>query len=65
MKKNKTMTKNYLTTNELMDLLSCSRSTVERLSRSGKLKRYKLGFTEKGKTFYKKSEIDELFKPIN
>lgn len=56
--------KEYLTTSELMDYISCSRSTVDRMVKSRVIKRYKLNTIQKSKIFYKKSEVQELFKAI-
>lgn len=51
--------KDYLSVKDVCGLFDISRTSVWRLSKSGKVKTAKIG----GKVFFLKSSIDELFRP--
>lgn len=51
----------YLTRNEVRDLLKCDLSTVHNLTKRGKLKAYGIG----GRVYYKRSEVEAAIKPLN
>jgi predicted DNA-binding transcriptional regulator AlpA len=64
--KDKSVTfKKYMTTSELMSFLSCSRSTIDRMVKSKKINKYRLNSIQKSKIFYRLSEVENLFKPVN
>lgn len=51
----------YLTRNEVRDLLKVNLSTVHNLTKKGKLKAYGIG----GRVYYKRSEVEEAVTPIS
>lgn len=51
----------FLTRNEVRDLLKCDLSTVHNLTKRGKLKSYGLG----GRVYYKRAEVETAIKPLN
>jgi excisionase family DNA binding protein len=51
----------YLTRNEVRDLLQVNLSTVHNLTKRGKLKAYGCG----GRVYYKRSEVEQAIKPLN
>lgn len=51
----------YLSRNEVRDMLKCDLSTVHNLTKRGKLKAYGIG----GRVYYKRSEVEEAIKPLN
>lgn len=50
----------YMTRNEVRDLLQVDISTVHNLTKRGKLKAYGLG----GRVYYKRAEVEESIKPM-
>lgn len=53
-----------LTTDEVMKLLKCSRSTVDRLVTKGMLKKQKVLGMKYGKNYFKKSDVISLISQI-
>ncbi len=51
----------YLTRNEVKEMLHCDLSTVHNLTKRGKLKSYGIG----GRVYYKRSELEQAIKPLN
>ncbi len=51
----------YLTRNEVRDLLKCDLSTVHNLTKRGKLKSYGIG----RRVYYKRHEVEQSVKPLN
>ncbi len=51
----------FLTRNEVRDLLKCDLSTVHNLTKRGKLIAYGIG----GRVYYKRSEVEQAIKPLN
>lgn len=51
----------YLTRNEVKDLLKVDLSTVHNWTKKGKLKSYGLG----NRVYYKRSEVEQAIKPLN
>lgn len=51
----------FLTRNEVKELLKVDLSTVHNLTKRGKLKSYGLG----GRVYYKRSEVEQSIKPLN
>jgi excisionase family DNA binding protein len=51
----------YLTRNQVRDLLNCDLSTVHNLTKRGKLKAYGIG----GRVYYKRHEVEQAIKPLN
>lgn len=50
----------FMTRNEVRDLLQVDISTVHNLTKRGKLKAYGLG----GRVYYKRAEVEESIKPL-
>jgi len=50
----------YMTRNEVRDLLNVDLSTVHNWTKRGKLKAYGLG----GRLYYKRAEVEEAIKPL-
>ncbi len=50
----------FMTRNEVRDLLQVDISTVHNLTKRGKLKAYGLG----GRVYYKRAEVEEAIKPL-
>lgn len=50
----------YLTRNEVKDLLKVNMSTIFNWTRSGKLKAYACG----NRVYYKRSEVEQAIKPL-
>ena len=51
----------YLTRNEVRDLLQCNLSTVHNLTKRGKLQAYGIG----SRVYYKRSEVEQAIKPLS
>jgi len=51
----------YLTRNEVKDLLKVDLSTIHNWTKRGKLKAYGLG----NRVYYKRSEVEEAIKPLS
>ncbi|WP_167607628.1 helix-turn-helix domain-containing protein [Maribellus sediminis] len=51
----------YLTRNEVKDLLKVDLSTIHNWTKRGKLKAYGIG----NRVYYKRSEVEQAIKPLN
>ncbi len=51
----------FMTRNEVRDLLQCNLSTVHNLTKRGKLKAYGIG----ARVYYKRLEVEQAIKPLN
>ena len=51
----------YLTRNQVRDLLQINLSTVHNLTKRGKLKAWAIG----GRVYYKRNEVESAIKPLN
>lgn len=54
-------TTEYLTRNEVADLLKIDLSSVHNWTKKGKLKAYGIG----GRVYYKRAEVEAAIKPLN
>lgn len=50
----------YITRNELAELLKCDLSTIHNWTKKGKLKAYGIG----NRVYYKRSEVQAVMKPL-